>query len=82
MYLSVIGVKPLKNYKLLLKFENNEERIFDVNSLFNFGRFNELKAKDIFNSVRISFDTIQWSNNLDLDPEFLYKESKKKGVKL
>ena len=30
MYLSVKSVKPLNGYKLLLKFENNEEKVFDV----------------------------------------------------
>jgi hypothetical protein len=28
-----------------------------------------------FNIVRISFDTIKWENEADLDPEILYKNS-------
>ena len=27
MYLSIIDVKPLENYKLLLTFENREEKV-------------------------------------------------------
>ena len=30
MYLSVKNITLLEDYKLLLQFENNEERIFDV----------------------------------------------------
>ena len=30
MYLAVKSVKPLDGYKLLLQFENKEEKIFDV----------------------------------------------------
>ena len=30
MYLAVKDVKPLENYHLLLKFENDEEKIFYV----------------------------------------------------
>jgi hypothetical protein len=75
MYLSVIDVKPLENYRLLLKFENNEQRIFDVSHFLDEGKFKELRDISLFNSVRICFDSIQWANELDFDPEFLYKES-------
>jgi hypothetical protein len=34
-----------------------------------------LKDVRIFNSVRVSFDTIEWENEADLDPEFLYTYS-------
>ncbi len=75
MYLSVKNVKPLESYKLLLQFENNEERIFDVSPYLDLGKFSELKDVSLFNSVKISFDTIEWANNLDLDPELLYEKS-------
>ncbi len=39
------------------------------------GLFKDLKDEKIFKSVRVSFDTIEWSNGLDIDPEFLYKNS-------
>ena len=39
------------------------------------GRFAELKDKSVFNSVRVHFDSIEWANHLDLDPEFIYHKS-------
>jgi len=75
MYLSVISVKPLTEYKLLLTFENNEKKIFDLKPYLEIGKFSELKALSLFNSVAICFDSIRWSNHLDLDPEFLYQKS-------
>jgi len=75
MYLSIIDVKPLDDYKLLLKFENDEDRIFDLKPYLHIGKFQELKSKKIFDSVKISFDTIEWSNGLDFDPEILYEKS-------
>lgn len=75
MYLSVKEVKPLQNYKLLLTFENQENRIFDMNSYLDTGIFKELKDVKKFQSVRVAFDTIEWSNGADLDPEILYLES-------
>lgn len=42
----------------------------------NFGIYKDLKNEMIFNSVKISFDSIEWSNEADIDPEVLYEESK------
>lgn len=75
MYLAIKSVEPQDNYKLLLTFENSERRVFDVSKYPHIGKFSELKDKSIFNSVRVSFDSIEWSNHLDLDPEILYEKS-------
>ncbi len=77
MYLSVESVKPLDGYKLLIRFSNGEERIFDVSPYLNIGRFAELKDLSLFNSVVVKFDTIEWVNHLDFDPEVLYEKSVK-----
>lgn len=74
-YLGVTSVVACSNYRLLLKFENGEERIFDVTPLLGVGRFRELVSEDAFKSVRISFDTVEWANGLDIDPEYLYDRS-------
>ena len=75
MYLSVKEVKPLNDYLLLLKFENEEEKIFDVKPYLNIGKFQELKDENLFKSVKVCFDSIEWDNQLDLDPELLYSKS-------
>lgn len=77
MYIGVKEVKPLNDYKLLLTFDNDEEKIFDMNGYLDHGIFAELKDTKLFNTVHISFDTIEWENGADLDPELLYKESEK-----
>ncbi|WP_414733475.1 DUF2442 domain-containing protein [Acetobacterium carbinolicum] len=76
MYLAVINVEPLKDYKLLLTFENGEKRIFDVSPYLDKGIFQELKDEEKFKTVRVSFDSIEWCNQADLDPEFLFEKSK------
>lgn len=75
MYLAIIDVKPLQDYKLLLTFKNNEMRILDMKSYLNKGIFAQLKDIELFNTVHISFDTIEWANQADLDPEFVYDYS-------
>jgi len=75
MYLAVKDVKALDNYFLLLKFENEEEKIFDVKPYLDVGKFQELRNEKLFKSVKVCFDSIEWDNQLDLDPELLYQKS-------
>ena len=75
MYLGVIDVKPLDGYQLELVFENNETRIFDTSPYLDTGVFSELKEVSMFKTVHVSFDTIEWANGADLDPEVLYEKS-------
>lgn len=77
MYISVKSVRPLSEYQLLLTFENGEKKIFDMKPYLDKGIYKELKDENKFKTVRISFDSIEWCNNADMDPEFLYEKSKK-----
>ena len=77
MYLSVKEVKATSNFLLHLTFENGEKRLFDMNLFLDNGIFRELRDISKFNSVKVSFDTIEWDNEADLDPEVLYQYSEK-----
>jgi hypothetical protein len=75
MYLAIKDVRPLDDYLLLLTFENGEKRQFDMKPYLDFGLFQDLKDFNLFKTVRTSFDTIEWENEADLDPELLYHKS-------
>jgi len=68
-------VKPIINFRLLIGFENGEQKIFDVNPYLNKGIFQELKSVEIFNSAKVADGTVQWSNEADLCPDTLYIDS-------
>ena len=76
MYLSVNKVKPLSDYRLELTFENKEIKIFDVKPYLDTGLFKTLRDDKYFKTVKVSYDTIEWPNGVDLDPEVLYEKSK------
>jgi hypothetical protein len=80
MYLSVNNVKALNDYELELTFENNEIKIFDVKPYLDTGLFAKLKDENYFKMVKISYDTVEWPNGIDMDPEVLYEKSKAKNV--
>ena len=75
MYPTVTSVQATDDYKLILNFDNSEQRVFDMQPILNFGRFSELKNINEFKKVHIAFDSIEWNNELDLDPEYLYEKS-------
>ncbi len=75
MFFAVINVTPLENYQLLLTFKNGEEKIFDMKPYLEKGIFKKLKDENIFKTAKVSFDTVEWANEADIDPETLYHES-------
>jgi hypothetical protein len=74
--IAVKKVKPLDDYQLLLVFDNQEQKIFDLKPYLEHGIFSQLSNPELFRTVKVSFDTIEWANGADLCPEVLYEESK------
>ena len=75
MYRKVTKVIPENNHTLLLTFDNGELRRFDVKPYLDKGIFQELREPSVFYSAHVSFDTVEWDNEADLDPEVLYQDS-------
>ncbi|MBP6635672.1 MAG: DUF2442 domain-containing protein [Paludibacter sp.] len=73
----VSEVKPGSDFTLLLTFNNGEVKSFDVKPYLGIGIFKQLNDISVFNSVRPSLGSIQWSNGVDLCPDTLYLESVK-----
>lgn len=72
---SPIYVKPLDDYMLLLRFDNEEERIFDVKPYLEDKYFAPLKNTAIFRTVKTNQLTIEWMGNIDICPDELYFNS-------
>lgn len=73
---SVVKVIPLDNYVLTITFDNGQTGVLNLQSIINFGVFSQLKDPEIFRQVRVAFDTIEWQNGIDIDPEYVYKNCK------
>ena len=73
----VISVEPQQDYKVLLTFDNQEVREFDMKPYINRSSFfKQLEDKEYFKTVRVSLGSIQWKNGQDLSPYTLYSKSK------
>lgn len=75
MYPAVKKVEPCIDYTLLLTFDNGDTRKFDMKPYLDKGIFRELKDIAAFNTVHICFDSIEWDNEADFDPEVLFTDS-------
>ena len=74
--LKVSGVRPLENYKLWIRFNTGEAKIFDFSSKLDMPAFAPLKDKTTFNSVYIDYGITVWNNgDIDIAPEYLYEHS-------
>lgn len=77
MLKDVIEVKPLKNYRLWLRFEDGMNGEVNVADLVTFtGVFAPLKDHTYFAEVKVNpeIGTICWPNGADLDPDVLYAQ--------
>ena len=69
-----VDVKPLTDYRLLVTFSNQEQRVFDVKPYIWGSWFGKLK-EDVFCAVRIGGLSIEWPDGQDICPDELYLNS-------
>ena len=74
--LDVIDVKATGDYMLHLKFENGEERVFDMAPYMGKKPFVRLKSTPLFMLAKARYGTVVWPDNIDIAPETLYDKSK------
>ena len=71
-----IKVKPLNNYLLLVKFDNEEIRVFNCFPLLEDNIYKSLKNQDFFKTVHIDeMGLVCWDETTDINPYYLYDNS-------
>lgn len=69
----VTEVEPLGDFVLRLRFNDDSERVLDLEDELWGPVFEPLKANpDLFRAVRIEGPTIAWPNGADIDPDVLH----------
>lgn len=69
------GVFPLDRKRLQLEYSDGTSRIFDMTPFLGKGLFRGLLDDAVFRTVRVVFDTVEWANGADIDPETLFEDS-------
>lgn len=70
-----IEVKPLKDFFLYIKFQNGEEKIYDMKEMLKFDFYKNLRNEENFKKVKIYGITLKWSTGEDIAPEKIYFNS-------
>jgi len=71
----IIDVKALDDYKILVIYQNREKRIKDMKPYLDKGVFQKLKDEKFFKSVKVSFGTVSWWEQIDLCADSIYETS-------
>ena len=68
-------VRALEDYRLYIKFDNGEEKIYDMKPLLNHKFYQGWKDKERFKKVKPDGISIEWETGEDIAPENLYNDS-------
>ena len=77
----VKSVKPLSAVRLLVRFDNEVEKIYDCNQLSHLDMFEFLKSEAFFKSVKVDAGGygISWNDDVDLSEYELWTNGEEKG---
>lgn len=70
-----IEVRALKNFLIYIKFDNKEEKIYDMKKNFKFSFYQKLQDINSFKRIKISGINVEWESGEDIAPENLYNDS-------
>ena len=68
-------VKYKSKYKLILTFENNELREFNLQPYLHYPVFELLNDESFCGKVKVFNGTVVWDQETDFDPDTLYLDS-------
>ena len=75
MLLDVTDVHAKPDFSMTIKFENGEQKDFDMKPFIDQKPWVRLKNGNIFLKAYVLNGTVAWPGNLDIDPETLYERS-------
>ena len=68
-------VKALQNFLIYVKFNNGEEKIYDMKKILKYPFYKDLQNINNFKKIKISGINIEWETGEDIAPENLYNDS-------
>lgn len=78
--IKILEVYPVDAYQLELTFSNHETYIVNFLPLLDFPAFEHLKDLSNFKQFALINGTLQWKENVDIAPEFLYAYAQKNAL--
>ncbi|MDR1088846.1 MAG: DUF2442 domain-containing protein [Coriobacteriales bacterium] len=70
-----ISVEALRGSQLMLAYEDDERRLFDVSPYLSHPYYAGLEDPAVFDTAHIAHGTVAWFGNIDIAPDDLYFNS-------
>jgi len=70
---SVVYESP---YKIIIRFINEEVKIFDLKPYLNYPIYQPLQNESFCLKAKVGDGIVFWNDEIDIDPDRLYLESK------
>ena len=67
---------PNTDYMITIEFADGNEKVFDARPLLVQPFFEPLKDMQFFMKAHAEYDTVVWTDEIDIAPEYLYENSK------
>lgn len=74
-YSNVIAAKPMDDHRIEVTFECGRIGVFDMVSYFDDPYWSKLRDPSVFRQVRVSFGTLVWPEDIDVDPEEVWQRA-------
>ncbi len=73
---SIVRVKALDDWMMILTFSSGEKRLYDATQLFVYPAFQPLKDENIFKAAQVEDGIVTWMDGeIDIAPETMYQNS-------
>ncbi len=72
---AILELQVEPDFLLRIHYANGERRVLDMRPWLSTGVFRRIAEPCVFATARISFDTVEWMNGVDIDPDFVYVRS-------
>ena len=72
----VNAVEVRENYTLRLWFEDGSVKDFDCRKIFHDKPFQPLQNKQFLAKAHVFADTVAWTDEIDIAPEYLFENAK------
>lgn len=73
MFLEIMKAEYLDGYRIRLWFNNHDIRVVDLKDSLHGKIYEPLLNIDYFKQFKIKYNTIEWPNEADFAPEYLYR---------
>ena len=72
--IEVTAVKSIQDYHLVVTFNTDEVRRFDMRPYLHYPIYQRLENPGFFSLAKVEYGTVTWPGDIDIAPETIYHD--------